>query len=289
LIVNNFMNRTLAISPDGRWLANSATTNTIQLFNLTQPGSEYQLLEGHNGWIVALSFTPDGRTLYSASRDNTIIEWDLINGSHSTFITLTSTVPNCMEISSTGAFLLCGTQDGRLIMWDTNTKTQSTIYSGNAAITSISLNANSSRIAFGDQNGILRVADAQTRSILQTVSAHSAQIKDLDYSPDGQQIATASYDRTVKIWDGNNLTTNQPIEVKSHNAFVMSLAFSPDGRYLVTSSNYENTLRNETLYFWHTHNQQMAQQICNLVSRNMTQREWENNVSPDIPYENTCP
>jgi WD40 repeat protein len=291
LISNSFWNRTLAISPDGRWLANSTTTGTIQLFNLTQPGSEFTLLEGHKGWIGALCFSPDGRTLYSASQDNTIMTWDLLNADVEglTFMTLTNDIPQCMEISPSGNWLFCGTQQGRLIRWNTDTREQTILYSGSSAIIAISINPTGSRIAFGDQNGMLRVADVNTSSITQSISAHTAQIKDLDFSPDGQQIATGSYDRTAKIWNANSLSSQQPIVVDKHNAYVMSVTFSPDGRHLLSSSQYENSPRNQTLYFWPTHNQFMAERICGELGRNMTETEWENYVSEDIPYENTCP
>ena len=90
-----------------------------------------------------------------------------------------------------------------------------------------------------DKNGTLRLADTRTNSIVRAIPAHSARILDVKFSPDDRQIATSSMDKTVKIWDANNLA-NRPIVINKHEAWVLSVAFSPDGKYLVSSSESEN-------------------------------------------------
>lgn len=288
LIDNPFMNRTIAISPDGRWLANAATSSAIQLFNLNNSAPSPELLEGHKNWVGALCFTPDSRYLYSASQDQTIMYWNLVDRSGTVFVELPKTEVNCLIISSTGTYLIGGTEDGRLIRWNINTKEQTTIYNANNSIHSIAMNATGSRIAFGDQNGTLRIIDARTNSIIRTISAHSAQISDLEFSPDGQQIATASTDNTLKIWEVNNIS-NQPVIITQHNAWVLSLAFSPNGRYIVSSGRLPADRSVSNIYYWPAHTIYMAEQMCGKIGRNMTEREWETYVSNDIAYLKTCP
>jgi WD40 repeat protein len=134
-----------------------------------------------------------------------------------------------------------------------------------------------------DKTGTLRLADARNNSILRVISAHSARILDVKFSPDDKQIATSSMDKTVKIWDANNLT-NRPITISKHLGWVLSVAFSPDGRHLVSSSE-----SGDYIYVWPTRSSIMAEQMCGKVSRNLTQREWETYISYDIPYQKTCP
>ena len=96
LIDNNFINRSLAVSPNGRWLACGTTTSGIQLFNLNAQNSPPAILQGHKGWVEALAFTPDNKGLFSASTDKSIIYWDLISGSSTVFITMENTKVRCL-------------------------------------------------------------------------------------------------------------------------------------------------------------------------------------------------
>jgi hypothetical protein len=283
LIDNNFINRSLAVSSNGRWLACGTTTSGIQLFNLNTPNSQPGILQGHKGWVEALSFTPDSKGLFSASTDKSIIYWDLIAGTNATFVTMDNTKVRCLVSSPTGHFLYGGTDDGQVIRWNIDTKEATVVFkSDNNSIYAVSINSTGSRIAFVDKNGVLRLADTKTNGIIKAIPAHSARSLDVKFSPDDRQIATSSMDKTVKIWDANNLT-NRPIVITKHDAWVLSVAFSPDGKYLVSSSE-----DGDYIYYWPTHASLMAEQMCNKLSRNFSQREWETYISYDIAYQKTC-
>ncbi|MEU4711405.1 caspase family protein [Nocardia salmonicida] len=64
---------------------------------------------------------------------------------------------------------------------------------------------------------------------------------DISFSPDGARLATASNDKTVRLWDAHTL---QPIgePLTGHTGSVLSVAFSPDGTRLATASN-DKTVR----------------------------------------------
>lgn len=283
LIDNIFINRSLAVSSNGRWLACGTTTSGIQLFNLNTQNSPPSILQGHKGWVEALAFTPDSKGLFSASTDKSVIYWDLISGTNSVFVTMENTKVKCLAIAPAGHFMVGGTDNGQLIRWNLDTKEATVIFkSDNNSIYAVSINSSGSRIAFVDKNGALRLVDTKTNGILKVVPAHSARSLDVKFSPDDRQIATSSMDKTVKIWDANNLG-NKPIVITKHDAWVLSLAFSPDGKYLVSSSE-----DGDYIYYWPTHTSYMADQMCGKLGRNFSQREWETYITYDIPYQKTC-
>jgi WD40 repeat protein len=67
-----------------------------------------------------------------------------------------------------------------------------------------------------------------------TLEAHNDSVISVVYSPDGKQLASASSDSTIKIWD---ISTGQTLNTLSgHRHIVTSVAYSPDGKNLASTS-----------------------------------------------------
>ncbi|UCH13250.1 MAG: hypothetical protein JSV22_09040 [Bacteroidales bacterium] len=280
LIDNNFINRSLAVSKNRRWLACGTTTYGIQLFNLNNPNTPPQILEGHKGWVDALAFTPDNNGLFSASTDNSIIRWDLIAGTNSVFASLDKKISS-ISVSPDGKYLAGGSSDGKVIVWNLTSNRSTVLFeSAGSVITVLKYNNSGTRIAFGDRAGNLGIINLNSNKVSR-LKGHAARITDLQFSPDNKVLATGSYDGTIKIWTANNLNI-RPVTIKGHEAWALSLAFNKDGKYLVTGDNAEK------IFVWASKTDFMAEDICSKISRNMTRREWQNNVGYDINYQKTC-
>ena len=66
----------IAISPNNRTVATANKEGTIMLFDLVT-GRKITTLQGHQGWVLSLDFSPDGKYLYSGAEDKIVKVWQL--------------------------------------------------------------------------------------------------------------------------------------------------------------------------------------------------------------------
>jgi WD40 repeat protein len=80
----------------------------------------------------------------------------------------------------------------------------------------------------------------KTLQLQQTLTGHSDSVWSVAYSPNGQTLASGSWDNTIKLWNvktGNLLQT-----LTGHSKDINSVAYSPDGQTLASASN-DNTIK----------------------------------------------
>jgi WD40 repeat protein len=84
----------------------------------------------------------------------------------------------------------------------------------------------------------------QSSRVRLTLSGHTGWVRDVAFSADGTRLATASEDKTAKVWDAT--TGEELITLSGHTASVWGVTFSPNGTRLATAS------KDKTAKVWST-------------------------------------
>ena len=88
---------TVSFSPDGRTIASTGYYSNINVWDVETEKLQ-NTLKGHTGFVTSLSYTADGTTLVSGSKDGTVLLWE-ISPSPTTRLNIT---PHFVELPSVG-------------------------------------------------------------------------------------------------------------------------------------------------------------------------------------------
>ncbi len=272
----------LAISPDAGWLACGTRNSVIKMIPLKGNSIKYEL-KGHTGNIKSLLFSLDSKSLYSAALDGKVLKWDLASKS-SVNLTPAGLQITSIDISTKGNYLAGLGTDGKVLVWNPDKNSDNfRIEATGKTINTVRFKPDENIIAVGYTDGYVELWDITSKKRISETKAHNAKVYDIQFNKKYFQMATASGDKTLKIWDTRDLTI-PPINFNDNEGYVMVIGYSPDGQIIISGA-YEGTIN---LVGRPTYVGLMAQDICSILTRNFSNEEWSTYVGKDIQYEKTC-
>jgi WD40 repeat protein len=218
----------VAFRPDGREIATGGIEGSVKVWGLRT--SRQIVFEDHKGWVGRVAFRHDGRRVLSESargtgQGTTTKGWDPLTGESDPVLTEVSLDDPRSGFAPGVGFGRTSTSspDGKHIALISN-------QSG------LGLTARNRKYA----TSAVVILEAAGARVVHTLIGHTGDVICAVFSPDGRRIATASWDRTIKLWD--TATGQDVFTLRGHTAGVVSLAFSPDGNR-IASGGIDSTAR----------------------------------------------
>jgi WD40 repeat protein len=243
-------------------------------------------LTGHKGGIKSLIFSYDGKYLYSAALGGKVIKWDIAARTNVNVSTGLMEITS-IDVSSKGNYLAGISTDGNVVVWNPEQNSDNfRIETSGKKIKVVKFNPDNNLLAIGDVEGNVELWDISLHKKLAEVKAHDGQVNDIQFNTSLKQMATAGNDKKLKIFNLKDLADikEPPVTLNDNEGLVLVIQFSPDGQMIISGESGGD----HNLISRPSHVDYLVQNICNTLSRNMTQDEWNVYVGKDIPLEKTC-
>jgi WD40 repeat protein/serine/threonine protein kinase len=221
----------VAFSPDGNHLA-AATALAVKTWS-PATGRLERVWLGHTANLFCVTYSPDGRTIVSSSRDATLKVWDATQldnpptlRGHSDMVRAVAVAPDDVRVVSAG-------RDATVRVWDARSGNELMVLGEQVGqLEALGLNQTASRIVTGGSGGKVRIWDSATGELIRSLPAHDANVLGAAFSPDDRLIASSSWDGTAKIWEARTGRLIRTLAADGSRLF--GVAFSPDGLRIVS-------------------------------------------------------
>jgi WD40 repeat protein len=275
--------KTLAFSPDGQTLA-AVTESLLTLWDVGSRSLLHEpLYAGSPAIVLAVGFSPDGKTLVTASSDLGLKFWDAATGDsldHPGFGGEKSDV----AFSADGALIASVSTEGgvrRAEVWDAATGTSIATFDAapDNQDFSVALSPDGHFIAVGGFGRVVRLWDVRTRKLVHELDQGGNGAFTLEFSPDGRTLAISGYEPAASLWDvASGIQIGPPLTAGDRRTMI---DLSADGHQLLeVHGNGKGAV-------WDVDPESWKRRACDLANRTLTREEWEEFL-PGRPYEPAC-
>jgi WD40 repeat protein len=235
----------LAFSPDAKVLASGAglAESDIRLLEVAS-GIEIGHLSGHRAGVDKLVFWPDGKTLASASSDQTIRLWDVRDprkGRALATLRGHQSSVQALALLSDNVTLASGSADGSVLLWNTAApRGERSCVTLPIMVAEWVFAPDSKSVVSVDPQGSVARWHGTNFAEVERLLEIGTNFNELCISKDACWLADASEDGTVRVWDLQKRIRLQ--EFTAHSGAVRLRQFMAGDRRLLIGHSDDNSL-----------------------------------------------
>jgi RNA polymerase sigma factor (sigma-70 family) len=190
----------VCFSPDGKRLASVSGDGMGKVWD-ARTGQELLTLKGE---VASVSFSPDGdRLVAGGGFTRTVKVWDLKRGQEVLTLKGHTDYVRCACFSRDERRVASGSFDKTVKVWEVKSGQELLTLKGHAdRLRSVSFSPDGQWLASAAGfDTTVKVWDVRTGQEVVALRGHTSHVGSVSFSPDGRRLASASFDRTVRVWD----------------------------------------------------------------------------------------
>lgn len=209
---------------------------------------ECNRFQGHSAGVSNICFSPNGKTLASASEDGTIILWQLDGHQLKTFQDHRSRVTS-VRFSPDRNILVSADGDGTLILWHLDGTKLASLQGHKNKVNRVNFNTDGKILASSSDDGKIKLWCFDNNQ-LQLIKEFPSFVHDFSFSLDSQSLIYACENGQVSL---QHLDSDELLFYAGHTNRVTSISLSSDGKTLVSAS------LDGSLILWHFDGRKLQQ------------------------------